>query len=122
MPADGFNGKYLSRLEHLIHEAFDVLRKIVRRNEIFGALTGCFLCRVPKDRREFRVDTRNPEVAIDHDNSLGNSREQFAEICPLFLEGVAQADERLQVPLQDIAAMQQELLVEVTVSIRPIIK
>src|SRR4029453_6441132 len=64
----------------------------------------------------------NPGVAIDHDKSLWHSREQFAEMCSLLLEFVAQAGQCLQVPLQDIAAMQEELLVEVAVSIRFIIE
>jgi hypothetical protein len=105
MSAYGLNGDYVSRLDHPRHKAFDLLLKIVSRNQIFGLLPDRFWCRIPKDLRESWVDARNPGVAVDHDNSVWNPREQFAELCPPLLEFVAQADKRLQVPLQDIAAM-----------------
>src|SRR5687768_12406900 len=122
MSADRLDGEYFSCLDHPMHKAFGLLLKIVRRNKVFDSLTDRFFCGVPKDLRECRVDTRNPGAAIDHDNSLWNPREQFAEMCPLLLEFVAQAGQCLQVPLQHIAAMRQDLLVDVAVSIRFIVE
>ena len=97
MSTDSLNGEYFSRLNHPILKAFNLLLKLVWRNKILDSLTDRFFCRVAKDLRECRVDTHNPAVAISQDNSLWNPREQFAESCPLLLEFVAQAGQRLQV-------------------------
>jgi hypothetical protein len=89
MSAYGLNGDYFCRLDRPRHKAFDLVLKIVWRNEICGSLPDRFWCRIPKDLRKSRVDTRNPGVAVDHDNSVWNPPEQFAELCPLLLEFIA---------------------------------
>ena len=122
MSADGLHGEYFSRLDHPILKAFNLLLKIVWHNKILDSLTDRFFCHVPKDLREFRVDTHNPAVAIGQDNSLWNPREQFAEMCLLLIEFAAKAGQRLQVSLQNIAAVRQDLLVHIAVSIRFIVE
>src|SRR5687767_8859431 len=103
-------------------ETFAVLLWMVRSKELIDPMAKRFFCLIAKNLGEAGIDPRNPELATDHDDGVWNAREQLAEMQLLVLELAAQADQRLQVRLQDIAAMQQQLLVNVAVWIGLVIK
>src|SRR6185503_21159115 len=112
MPAEGLDGE----------QAFELGLEIVRRDEIFDSPSDRFFRCVSEDLCELRVDPCDFGIAIDHDYSLWNPREQLAESCPLLLELAAEAGQRLQVRLQDIAAMLEDFLVDVAVAIRLVVE